>query len=99
MTRCWDADASKRPSMEEVVNIMSHLMQFFPGAEQPIIYPGDYDDVEEEDTEEEEGVYSNDNSSNSPGTMSGTLHLTSSGGGGGGGGGGWVGGDGFKGGG
>ena len=73
MTRCWDADASKRPSMDEVVNIMSHLMQFFPGAEEPIIYPGDYDEEEEEDS------YQN---SNSPGSISGTLHPTSPGSGG-----------------
>ena len=77
MTRCWDADASKRPSMDEVFNIMHHLMQFFPGAEEPIIYPGDYDEEEEE---EEEDSYINN--SNSPGTMSGTLHPTSPGGGG-----------------
>ncbi|XP_056151650.1 mitogen-activated protein kinase kinase kinase 7-like isoform X2 [Lampris incognitus] len=27
MTRCWDKDPSQRPSMEEVQNIMSHLMK------------------------------------------------------------------------
>ena len=59
--------------VDEVVNIMSHLMQFFPGAEEPIIYPGDYDEEEEEDS------YHN---SNSPGSISGTLHPTSPGSGG-----------------
>ena len=82
MTRCWDADAKERPSMDEVVNIMSHLMHFFPGAEEPIIYPGDYDEEEEE--EDEEGVDFCNNSSNSPGTVSETLRLTSPGGGAGG---------------
>lgn len=27
MTRCWDKEPSLRPSMEEVKNTMSHLMQ------------------------------------------------------------------------
>ncbi|XP_078700262.1 mitogen-activated protein kinase kinase kinase 7-like isoform X2 [Branchiostoma floridae x Branchiostoma belcheri] len=39
MTRCWSKDPNQRPAMEEVVRIMAHLMQFFPGEEEPIIYP------------------------------------------------------------
>ncbi|XP_035687152.1 mitogen-activated protein kinase kinase kinase 7-like isoform X2 [Branchiostoma floridae] len=39
MTRCWSKDPNQRPAMEEVVRIMAHLMQFFPGEDEPIIYP------------------------------------------------------------
>uniref|UniRef100_A0A3B3R1N2 Mitogen-activated protein kinase kinase kinase 7 n=1 Tax=Paramormyrops kingsleyae TaxID=1676925 RepID=A0A3B3R1N2_9TELE len=42
MTRCWSKDPSQRPSMEEIVKIMSHLMQFFPGSEEPLQYPYQY---------------------------------------------------------
>lgn len=36
MTRCWSKDPSQRPSMEEIVKIMTHLMKvicllFLPG--------------------------------------------------------------------
>lgn len=30
MTRCWSKDPSQRPSMEEIVKIMSHLMRVTP---------------------------------------------------------------------
>ena len=81
MTRCWDKDPSKRPSMDEVVTIMTHLMNFFPGAEEPIIYPGDEDEDEEEAEYAEMGESDSCIHSNSPGTMSDTLHPTSPGGG------------------
>ncbi|XP_048841363.1 mitogen-activated protein kinase kinase kinase 7 isoform X1 [Brienomyrus brachyistius] len=42
MTRCWSKDPSQRPSMEEIVKIMTHLMQFFPGYEEPLQYPYQY---------------------------------------------------------
>uniref|UniRef100_A0A8C9T7B0 Mitogen-activated protein kinase kinase kinase 7 n=1 Tax=Scleropages formosus TaxID=113540 RepID=A0A8C9T7B0_SCLFO len=44
MTRCWSKDPSQRPSMEEIVKIMSHLMQYFPGSEEPLQYPYQYSD-------------------------------------------------------
>uniref|UniRef100_A0A8C2C8M9 Mitogen-activated protein kinase kinase kinase 7 n=1 Tax=Cyprinus carpio TaxID=7962 RepID=A0A8C2C8M9_CYPCA len=44
MTRCWSKDPSQRPSMEEIVKIMSHLMRFFPGSEEPLQYPYQYSD-------------------------------------------------------
>uniref|UniRef100_A0A671P0C5 Mitogen-activated protein kinase kinase kinase 7 n=1 Tax=Sinocyclocheilus anshuiensis TaxID=1608454 RepID=A0A671P0C5_9TELE len=44
MTRCWSKDPSQRPSMEEIVKIMSHLMRYFPGSEEPLQYPYQYSD-------------------------------------------------------
>ncbi|XP_009292938.1 mitogen-activated protein kinase kinase kinase 7 isoform X1 [Danio rerio] len=44
MTRCWSKDPSQRPSMEEIVKIMSHLMGYFPGSEEPLKYPYQYSD-------------------------------------------------------
>uniref|UniRef100_A0A8C6SPC6 Mitogen-activated protein kinase kinase kinase 7 n=1 Tax=Neogobius melanostomus TaxID=47308 RepID=A0A8C6SPC6_9GOBI len=44
MTRCWSKDPSQRPSMEEIVRIMNHLMKFFPGSEVPLQYPYPYSD-------------------------------------------------------
>uniref|UniRef100_A0A4W4EAJ0 Mitogen-activated protein kinase kinase kinase 7 n=1 Tax=Electrophorus electricus TaxID=8005 RepID=A0A4W4EAJ0_ELEEL len=44
MTRCWSKDPSQRPSMEEIVKIMSHLMAYFPGWEEPLQYPYQYSD-------------------------------------------------------
>ncbi|XP_004710976.1 mitogen-activated protein kinase kinase kinase 7 isoform X2 [Echinops telfairi] len=38
MTRCWSKDPSQRPSMEEIVKIMTHLMRYFPGADEPLQY-------------------------------------------------------------
>uniref|UniRef100_A0A8C8F192 Mitogen-activated protein kinase kinase kinase 7 n=1 Tax=Oncorhynchus tshawytscha TaxID=74940 RepID=A0A8C8F192_ONCTS len=39
MTRCWSKDPSQRPSMEEIVKIMTHLMRCFPGSDEPLQYP------------------------------------------------------------
>uniref|UniRef100_A0AAR2K0W4 Mitogen-activated protein kinase kinase kinase 7 n=1 Tax=Pygocentrus nattereri TaxID=42514 RepID=A0AAR2K0W4_PYGNA len=44
MTRCWSKDPSQRPSMEEIVKIMTHLMKYFPGSEEPLQYPYQYSD-------------------------------------------------------
>ncbi|XP_032910516.1 mitogen-activated protein kinase kinase kinase 7 isoform X3 [Catharus ustulatus] len=44
MTRCWSKDPSQRPSMEEIVKIMTHLMRYFPGADEPLQYPCQYSD-------------------------------------------------------
>ncbi|KAM9842415.1 mitogen-activated protein kinase kinase kinase 7-like isoform 2-T2 [Aulostomus maculatus] len=39
MTRCWDKEPSRRPSMEEVKNTMCHLMKYFPGSDEPLMLP------------------------------------------------------------
>uniref|UniRef100_A0A673BP47 Mitogen-activated protein kinase kinase kinase 7 n=1 Tax=Sphaeramia orbicularis TaxID=375764 RepID=A0A673BP47_9TELE len=44
MTRCWSKDPSQRPSMEEIVKIMTHLMRYFPGSDEPLQYPYQYSD-------------------------------------------------------
>uniref|UniRef100_A0A3B4AXG0 Mitogen-activated protein kinase kinase kinase 7 n=1 Tax=Periophthalmus magnuspinnatus TaxID=409849 RepID=A0A3B4AXG0_9GOBI len=44
MTRCWSKDPSQRPSMEEIVKIMTHLMDYFPGSDEPLQYPYQYSD-------------------------------------------------------
>uniref|UniRef100_A0A6Q2YJ87 Mitogen-activated protein kinase kinase kinase 7 n=1 Tax=Esox lucius TaxID=8010 RepID=A0A6Q2YJ87_ESOLU len=44
MTRCWSKDPSQRPSMEEIVKIMTHLMRCFPGSDEPLLYPYQYSD-------------------------------------------------------
>ncbi|XP_036003023.1 mitogen-activated protein kinase kinase kinase 7 isoform X1 [Fundulus heteroclitus] len=44
MTRCWSKNPSERPSMEEIVKIMTHLMKYFPGSEEPLQYPYQYSD-------------------------------------------------------
>ncbi|XP_051954199.1 mitogen-activated protein kinase kinase kinase 7-like isoform X2 [Xyrauchen texanus] len=44
MTRCWSKDPSQRPPMEEIVKIMTHLMKYFPGSEEPLQYPYQYSD-------------------------------------------------------
>ncbi|XP_053610521.1 mitogen-activated protein kinase kinase kinase 7 [Plodia interpunctella] len=50
MTQCWHKVPSERPSMAEVVEMMSSLCEFFPGAELAI----DYNDCEEESPAEDE---------------------------------------------
>ncbi|XP_041660397.1 mitogen-activated protein kinase kinase kinase 7 isoform X2 [Cheilinus undulatus] len=44
MTRCWSKDPSQRPSMEEIVKIMTHLMKYFKGSDEPLQYPYQYSD-------------------------------------------------------
>ncbi|CAH2252582.1 mitogen-activated kinase kinase kinase 7 isoform X1 [Pelobates cultripes] len=44
MTLCWSKDPPQRPSMEEIVKIMTHLMQYFPGADESLKYPFQYMD-------------------------------------------------------
>lgn len=36
MTSCWDPIPASRPSMQEVVDTMTLLCEFFPGAEEPL---------------------------------------------------------------
>lgn len=39
MTRCWDKDPDKRPSMREVMMEMDDIMQFCEGCDEPIDVP------------------------------------------------------------
>uniref|UniRef100_A0A8C2CDJ5 Mitogen-activated protein kinase kinase kinase 7 n=1 Tax=Cyprinus carpio TaxID=7962 RepID=A0A8C2CDJ5_CYPCA len=57
MTRCWSKDPSQRPSMEEIVKIMSHLMRFFPGSEEPLQYPYQYSDEGQSNSAASTGSY------------------------------------------
>ncbi|KAL4711526.1 hypothetical protein ACJJTC_000542, partial [Scirpophaga incertulas] len=50
MTQCWHKMPSMRPSMAEVVKIMTMLCEFFPGADTPI----NYEDCEDDDSESDE---------------------------------------------
>uniref|UniRef100_A0A8C2CE06 Mitogen-activated protein kinase kinase kinase 7 n=2 Tax=Cyprinus carpio TaxID=7962 RepID=A0A8C2CE06_CYPCA len=83
MTRCWSKDPSQRPSMEEIVKIMSHLMRFFPGSEEPLQYPYQYSDEGQSNSAASTGSYidytctSNKNDinmerTNSPGNTNGS---------------------------
>uniref|UniRef100_A0A8C1A5L0 Mitogen-activated protein kinase kinase kinase 7 n=1 Tax=Cyprinus carpio carpio TaxID=630221 RepID=A0A8C1A5L0_CYPCA len=57
MTRCWSKDPSQRPSMEEIVKIMSHLMRYFPGSEEPLQYPYQYSDEGQSNSATSTGSY------------------------------------------
>ncbi|XP_071956526.1 mitogen-activated protein kinase kinase kinase 7-like isoform X2 [Antedon mediterranea] len=64
MTRCWSNEPTQRPSMSEVAKIMSKLMQYFKGADVPLVYPqvakdksavdNGNDDEDEEDSDDED---------------------------------------------
>lgn len=41
MARCWNKDASIRPTMAEIVTTMQFIQQFFPIAEDPLPFPDD----------------------------------------------------------
>ncbi|XP_075453584.1 mitogen-activated protein kinase kinase kinase 7 isoform X3 [Ascaphus truei] len=57
MTRCWSKDPPQRPSMEEIVKIMTHLMQFFPGADESLQYPCQYSDEGQTNSATSTGSY------------------------------------------
>uniref|UniRef100_A0A4W3IZH1 Mitogen-activated protein kinase kinase kinase 7 n=1 Tax=Callorhinchus milii TaxID=7868 RepID=A0A4W3IZH1_CALMI len=57
MTRCWSKDPAQRPSMEEIVRIMMHLMKYFPGAEEPLQYPCHYSDVSQSNSATSTGSF------------------------------------------
>lgn len=57
MTRCWSKDPSQRPSMEEIVKIMIHLMRYFPGSEEPLQYPYQYSDEGQSNSAASTGSY------------------------------------------
>ncbi|XP_067337725.1 mitogen-activated protein kinase kinase kinase 7 isoform X2 [Channa argus] len=57
MTRCWSKDPSQRPSMEEIVKIMAHLMKYFPGSDEPLQYPYQYSDEGQSNSAASTGSY------------------------------------------
>ncbi|XP_035534328.1 mitogen-activated protein kinase kinase kinase 7 isoform X2 [Morone saxatilis] len=57
MTRCWSKDPSQRPSMEEIVKIMTHLMKYFPGSDEPLQYPYQYLDEGQSNSATSTGSY------------------------------------------
>uniref|UniRef100_A0A4W6DGA3 Mitogen-activated protein kinase kinase kinase 7 n=1 Tax=Lates calcarifer TaxID=8187 RepID=A0A4W6DGA3_LATCA len=57
MTRCWSKDPSQRPSMEEIVKIMTHLMRYFPGSDEPLQYPYQYSDEGQSNSATSTGSY------------------------------------------
>ncbi|CAN9507606.1 unnamed protein product [Ophioblennius macclurei] len=57
MTRCWSKDPSQRPSMEEIVKIMTHLMKYFPGFDEPLQYPYQYLDEGQSSSATSTGSY------------------------------------------
>ncbi|XP_045916213.1 mitogen-activated protein kinase kinase kinase 7 isoform X1 [Micropterus dolomieu] len=57
MTRCWSKDPSQRPSMEEIVKIMTHLMKYFPGSDEPLQYPYQYSDEGQSNSGTSTGSY------------------------------------------
>ncbi|XP_060908656.1 mitogen-activated protein kinase kinase kinase 7 isoform X3 [Labrus mixtus] len=57
MTRCWSKDPSQRPSMEEIVKIMTHLMKYFKGSDEPLQYPYPYSDDGQSNSATSTGSY------------------------------------------
>ncbi|XP_077294350.1 TGF-beta activated kinase 1 isoform X2 [Arctopsyche grandis] len=51
MTQCWLKEPSERPSMHEVVDIMTELCKYFPGADLPITYDSSYSEVMSEEND------------------------------------------------
>ncbi|XP_015756075.1 PREDICTED: mitogen-activated protein kinase kinase kinase 7-like [Acropora digitifera] len=39
MTSCWDKDPLSRPSFTRIVQILQHLIQFFPGPDTCLVFP------------------------------------------------------------
>lgn len=54
MTSCWEKEAEKRPSMQEVVDNMEKLAGQFPGGDTPITEYEDNDSCDEDDGEDED---------------------------------------------
>ncbi|KAK6490134.1 mitogen-activated protein kinase kinase kinase 7-like isoform X1 [Huso huso] len=65
MTRCWSKDPSQRPSMEEIVKIMTHFMQYFPGSDEPLQYPCQNSDEGQSNSATSTGPYVDYTSTNS----------------------------------
>ncbi|XP_058444718.1 mitogen-activated protein kinase kinase kinase 7 [Malaya genurostris] len=56
MINCWNQNPADRPSMQQVVDTMNQLCKFFTGENEPIIYPDDPDDDEDESYQCEENT-------------------------------------------
>ena len=54
MNRCWNKDARIRPTMGEIVVIMSDVQQFFPQADDPLDFP---EEINEDDDEKSSSSY------------------------------------------
>ncbi|XP_025074169.1 mitogen-activated protein kinase kinase kinase 7-like isoform X2 [Pogonomyrmex barbatus] len=54
MTRCWRKAPEERPSMDEVVRIMTELSEFFKRHLEPVEYSLSSDDVDENETSKED---------------------------------------------
>ncbi|XP_078504380.1 mitogen-activated protein kinase kinase kinase 7 isoform X1 [Lissotriton helveticus] len=63
MTRCWSKDPPQRPSMEEIVKIMTHLMRYFPGADESLHYPCQYSDEGQSNSATSTGSFFDSNKS------------------------------------
>ncbi|KAJ8377329.1 hypothetical protein AAFF_G00261140 [Aldrovandia affinis] len=70
MTRCWSKDPTQRPAMEEIMKIMTHLMKYFPGSDEPLQYPYQYSDEVQSNSATSTGSYLDytSNSNKSDGT-------------------------------
>uniref|UniRef100_A0A8D9BZA6 Mitogen-activated protein kinase kinase kinase 7 n=1 Tax=Cacopsylla melanoneura TaxID=428564 RepID=A0A8D9BZA6_9HEMI len=56
MTSCWSADPLVRPSMDEVVRVMSILMQYFSGYDEPLQLFSEEEYGSEDNEEDYEGT-------------------------------------------
>ncbi|KAK7583722.1 hypothetical protein V9T40_004685 [Parthenolecanium corni] len=57
MTRCWSKNSDERPSMNDIVRIMSSIFRFFPGHDEPLVCSdGSYDSDEEDDDDDHASV-------------------------------------------
>ncbi|XP_059052627.1 mitogen-activated protein kinase kinase kinase 7 [Achroia grisella] len=56
MTQCWHKVPAERPSMAQVVEMMTALCEFFPGADKPI----NYNDCEVDDTDDQYLMHTED---------------------------------------
>jgi serine/threonine protein kinase len=66
MSACWDKDPNARPSMDKIVQVMSHLCEFFPGADEPLVYPTSPLGASTENADTEiNGTFGDDNDSES----------------------------------
>ncbi|XP_062836771.1 mitogen-activated protein kinase kinase kinase 7 isoform X3 [Anolis carolinensis] len=75
MTRCWSKDPSQRPSMEEIVKIMTHLMQYFPGADEPLQYPCQYSDEGQSNSATSTGSFMDMTSTNTSNKSDANMEL------------------------
>ncbi|KAK3096578.1 hypothetical protein FSP39_001440 [Pinctada imbricata] len=78
MTRCWAGNPAERPSMAEVARIMSHLFQFFSGADEPLVYPPYSESSDSPDYTFSSPLPHSTNFSTSPSTINTSTHQSES---------------------